>query len=281
MKNSGIYIIKNTQTGSSYVGSAVNIQSRWAAHRHSLRHHKKSPPKLQRAWDKYGEAAFVFDVLATCSKEDLLREEQRWIDALKPRYNTREMAESNFGVKWSDETNSKKGRPNKLLTYDNVTAGLSTMAKKYGLPPSTVSSRLAHGWTVEAALTIPWMSPADKGRKGAKPGTPKLRTAFGKTASMNDLLQEFGSVNLATAQRRLALGWALERAIAEPYQTNAQRGKAVANSATIQLFEFRGEKGSLKKLCEKYGAVSYSVLLSRRTRGWNFERALTTPKVIR
>jgi group I intron endonuclease len=281
MKTSGIYIIKNTVTLSSYVGSAGNIAGRWASHRHSLKHHKKSPPKLQRAWDKYGAEAFVFDVLATCPKEDLLREEQRWINALKPKYNTRATAESNFGVKWPEEINGKKGRPNNILTFDGISAGLSVMAQKFGLPPSTVSSRLSRGWTVEAALKTPWMSPAEKGRKGKKPGKPKMRTAFGKTASMKALLLEFGSVNLAAAQRRLALGWTVERAISEPLQTDAQRGAAVANSPTLQTFEFRGDKGSLKQLCEKYGVVSYGVLLARRVRGWALDRALITPKVTR
>lgn len=62
----GIYEVVNTISGSRYVGSAVCIGQRWKSHRSALRNQKKAPPKLQRAWDKYGEAAFDFRVLEFC-----------------------------------------------------------------------------------------------------------------------------------------------------------------------------------------------------------------------
>jgi len=216
---SGIYIIKNTATCSAYVGSAVNIKGRWASHRHSLRNHKKSPPKLQRAWDKYGEAAFVFDVLATCPKEDLLREEQRWINALKPKYNTRTTAESNFGVKWSDETNAAKGRTKKTLSFRGETLSLTCMAAKYGVTAAALSTRLRRGVELEKALLEPMATYAQRGARGKKPGKPVMRTAFGKTAQLKDLIAEFGVVTYTAAKRRIGLGWDLEKALTTPART--------------------------------------------------------------
>jgi group I intron endonuclease len=60
--NTGIYQILNKVNGKSYVGSAVNIKKRWAVHRHTLRNNKNSP-HLQKAWNKYGEESFEFNVL--------------------------------------------------------------------------------------------------------------------------------------------------------------------------------------------------------------------------
>jgi len=213
---SGIYIIKNTSTGSCYVGSAVNVQQRWRTHRSALQNHKKSPPKLQRAWDKYGADAFSFGMLAVCAKECLLREEQRWINALKPKYNTRATAESNLGVKWSAETNAKKGRTKRELTFRGETLGLKAMAEKYGVTVAALSTRLRRGVLLEKALLEPMATYAERGARGIKRGSPVMRTAFGKTAQLKDLVAEFGAVSYYAAKRRLSLGWPLEKAITQP-----------------------------------------------------------------
>ena len=61
--NSGIYIIKNTINGKFYIGSAVNIKTRWSQHRHQLKHNKHGNRYLQRSWNKHGTENFVFEVL--------------------------------------------------------------------------------------------------------------------------------------------------------------------------------------------------------------------------
>ena len=60
---SGIYRILNTINGKSYVGKSSNIASRWSGHRRSLRKGQHHSNHLQKAWDKYGEGAFVFEIL--------------------------------------------------------------------------------------------------------------------------------------------------------------------------------------------------------------------------
>jgi group I intron endonuclease len=67
----GIYAIRNLFNGKRYIGSTVNLRSRAKAHRTCLRggyHHSK---KLQRAWNKYGENAFVFEVMECCAASRL------------------------------------------------------------------------------------------------------------------------------------------------------------------------------------------------------------------
>lgn len=77
---SGIYVIRNTANGKVYVGSAVNIKGRWAVHKHGLRRGKHHSQRLQRAWNKYGEAAFVLETLELCCVDLLLEREQSYFD---------------------------------------------------------------------------------------------------------------------------------------------------------------------------------------------------------
>lgn len=99
----GIYQITNLRNGKSYVGSAARFNSRWRLHKTQLAEGKHHSVVMQRAWDKYGEAAFEFKRLLVCAKEDLLWYEQRAIDVLKPAYNICKVAGSVLGYRHTDE----------------------------------------------------------------------------------------------------------------------------------------------------------------------------------
>src|SRR5579872_30598 len=90
---SGIYIITNTGTGDCYIGSSTNVEKRLTRHRYMLRlgeHHSKL---LQKAWDQYGEDAFVFDVLEIVPDlNKLVKVEQCYLDERKPTYNPAKIA---------------------------------------------------------------------------------------------------------------------------------------------------------------------------------------------
>lgn len=102
----GIYQITNLRNGKSYIGSAVRFNSRWRLHKTQLSEGKHHSVIMQRAWDKYGEAAFEFKKLLVCAKEDLLWFEQRAIDALKPAYNICKTAGSVLGYRHTPEAKS-------------------------------------------------------------------------------------------------------------------------------------------------------------------------------
>ncbi len=111
-KQSGIYKIENTIDGKCYVGSAVNIKSRWAQHNRHLSRSQHHSIKLQRAWDKYGSESFEFSILEICEpeKEVLLRREQYWIDLLDSAskgYNISPTAGSCQGMTLSEDTKEK------------------------------------------------------------------------------------------------------------------------------------------------------------------------------
>ena len=77
---SGIYRILNTINGKQYIGSSSNLIKRKSAHFRNLRLETHVNEHLQNAFDKYGKQAFVFEILLECSEENLITEEQRFID---------------------------------------------------------------------------------------------------------------------------------------------------------------------------------------------------------
>lgn len=110
---SGIYIILNQENGKYYLGSAVNLQSRWRVHKHHLKNNKHHSQHLQRAWNKYGEKRFEFIPVLKVEREKLLSTEQLLLDTLKPfdgerGYNVSEVAS---GVGLSGKKNPNYGKP--------------------------------------------------------------------------------------------------------------------------------------------------------------------------
>lgn len=114
--DTGIYQIRNLNNGHFYIGSAASFLNRRRQHRHDLRQGKHGNSILQKAWNKHGEKAFVFEKLIACSKDNMLMYEQRALDAMLPYYNICRNARNSLGVKRTDEAKAKigaagKGRP--------------------------------------------------------------------------------------------------------------------------------------------------------------------------
>lgn len=107
-----VYSIQNTVTGRCYIGSTCYKTDRWSKHRNQLRRGEHKNPHLQASWLKHGESAFSFHVLEVVdNEEDLVLREQHWIDATPKRFNIRRFAESNRGIRHSEEHKAKlRGR---------------------------------------------------------------------------------------------------------------------------------------------------------------------------
>lgn len=122
---SGIYRITCIANGRIYIGSAVNIQSRWRIHLHHLRQNKHHSITMQRAWQKYGEEAFTFEVIELVLAPFLLEREQHWLDTLQPfsqhGFNTDRIAGSRYGYAPSPETREKLRKANLGKTYSEET----------------------------------------------------------------------------------------------------------------------------------------------------------------
>src|SRR5260370_31529853 len=108
---SGIYKLSCIPNKRIYIGSAINLQSRKRQHFHELRRNRHCNRHLQRAWNKYGEAAFSFEVLEIVLPISLTAREQYWINLLKPfgrkGFNIAHEAGSHLGIKYSPATKEK------------------------------------------------------------------------------------------------------------------------------------------------------------------------------
>jgi len=110
MATSGIYQIKNTLNNNRYIGSTANIQRRWNAHLNMLRRKHHGNSHLQRAFNKYGEEAFIFEVLEKVEPENLIEHEQYFLDIQKPEYNILLTAGSSLGYRHTEEAKQKSGK---------------------------------------------------------------------------------------------------------------------------------------------------------------------------
>jgi len=115
----GIYQIRHIGSGKVYIGSAVVICTRWYQHRTHLKAGAHRNRKLQRAWDKHGAGAFVFEVLeVVANKEELILVEQEYLDRLQPfgrqGYNLSPTAYSVLGIKHSDESRARHSAASKM-----------------------------------------------------------------------------------------------------------------------------------------------------------------------
>ena len=116
----GIVEIGNNTNNKIYIGSSSFVQSRLRLHKSHLNQNIHSNKHLQSSYNKYGKDSFSFELIEECKIEDLVLREQYWIDLLdacnnKKGYNKRLIAESNNGLKRSEETKrkiseSKKGK---------------------------------------------------------------------------------------------------------------------------------------------------------------------------
>src|SRR5258708_31131791 len=81
---SGIYKITCTTNGRFYIGSSTNLRRRQSHHWSWLRQNRHYNPHMQRAWNKYGEQAFTFEVLELVLPMDPTGREKYWLNKLKP-----------------------------------------------------------------------------------------------------------------------------------------------------------------------------------------------------
>lgn len=124
---SGIYRIVNLNNSKQYIGSTNNFSKRWYTHKLTLKANKHRNKHLQASWNKYGESAFKFEILWYCTKEELIKTEQFFLDKYKEDYgwdnlyNIYPKAYSPLGFIVSKETKKKtiraKERTENLSIY--------------------------------------------------------------------------------------------------------------------------------------------------------------------
>lgn len=140
----GIYRIVNTANGKVYIGSARQFKERWKAHKRSLVTGKHHNTHLQTSFDKYGESAFVFEVLeiTTGTTKERREVEQRYLNE--------------YLSKWEMCYNLDKlvrhGRKSCRTSPKTKAEKISNASRKRWLDPDyrkNVSKAMKAGWTEE------------------------------------------------------------------------------------------------------------------------------------
>jgi len=83
----GVYQIRNLINNKRYIGSTSSsdrggFKRRERDHRSGLHRGRHHSVHLQRAWDKYGAEAFIFEILEICLPARCLKREQHYMDSL-------------------------------------------------------------------------------------------------------------------------------------------------------------------------------------------------------
>ncbi len=154
--NTGVYVIRNFFGGEEYVGSAMQgFSRRWSEH---IRHLKKGDHTnwfLQAAWNHFGHNALQFSILERCPKEDCLRKEQKWMNALKPEYNILKYA----GAPGLGRVQSAQERAQRSIR--STGAGNSFFGKKH-TPETLARLSIVHRGRVTTPETKMKLSEASK-----------------------------------------------------------------------------------------------------------------------
>ena len=110
----------------------------------------------------------------------------------------------------------KPGPPPRLLTCKGQTKSRQEWAQEKGISANTIATRLAMGWSEEAAILTPPGSRRPSGRQG------RLLTFRGRTQSLREWERERGLGRNAIGER-LRKGWSVKEAILTPRQQPWER----------------------------------------------------------
>ena len=75
----GVYKITNQSNGKVYIGQSVEVEDRIYKHKLSLKGNYHKNDHLQKAWNKYGEDSFKFELIKSCKVKYLDRLEKLYI----------------------------------------------------------------------------------------------------------------------------------------------------------------------------------------------------------
>ena len=80
VNSSGIYCIHNIKNNKRYIGQSRHMRDRISQHKSKLNNNHHNNKHLQRAWNKYGEESFKFEIICECPTELLDENEIYFID---------------------------------------------------------------------------------------------------------------------------------------------------------------------------------------------------------
>ena len=139
---SGVYKITNIVTGDFYIGSSKNIKIRWKDHKKpsTWKNNPNNPMYLDM--QKYSVKKFELQILAEVEADKLKETEQKFIETLKPTYNSNrakglDIERYKEHKREYCQQNRKKRKEyqnkyqNQLCCYNGETISLPTLAMRF------------------------------------------------------------------------------------------------------------------------------------------------------
>lgn len=201
----GIYKITNIVNGKVYIGQSINIKARWKDHINTLNRKVSHSILLQRAWDKYKEDSFTFEILELCSEDELDEVEMKYIelyDACNNGYNiesggnsnkylsdsTRQkIKEAHLGLRHSDETKkkmskSRTGKNNGMYGRNHSEESKRKMSEskkgKLGHPSSEKQKDAARRANIGKTISEETRKKISNANKGNVPANKNLKPVY-------------------------------------------------------------------------------------------------------
>lgn len=206
VKICGLYEIINSFTGIRYVGSSSNILHRFHTHRSALKLGKHENAYLQNAWNKYGEEAFVFEIICETTEDNKRVSEQRLLDGAmvsgEKLYNISPIADGGMtGRRHTEESKrkmSEKAKGRKLSEERCRQIAETSRGRKHSEETKAKISAGNKG-VLRSVETLRRMSEAQMGKKRSKQailkwkvtmaGREPTRSNLGKKASLETRLK--------------------------------------------------------------------------------------------
>ena len=224
---SGIYRIKNLETGVMYIGrTAESFASRWGKHRRTLKAGHHDNEHLQRSYDKHGKDAFEYKVLEVIPQGDMT--DQEFTDYLNEReiilidehdthqngYNQTDGGGGLIGHEFSEEHRAKMSRALKGNT--------NSLGHK---PTAETRAKLSKAHKGRA-LSVEHKANISKAKKGRKL-TPEHRANLSK-ANMGYKHTAEARANMSKAQKGKKHPWRTGKKLTPEHRTKlskAHKGK--------------------------------------------------------
>jgi len=257
-----VYSITNTSTNQLYVGSTIClVRKRWNTHKNHLRKNKHANPRLQNSWNKYGEGAFEFTVLAECSREEARILEKEYVERLKPAFNLvpvgalpshkrilseeqKQQLRSRFkGIPLTEEHRRRIAIANTGYRHSEETR--DKMAKR----------KLGTKWSEET-----------RRKRTSLPKRDAFWTFNGETKRFSEW-EKLCGVEANTIRTRVRNGWAAEKVLSPVKFRRKPAPKAF----------FQGVLRTLKE-CAAISGLKESMIRERIYCGWAPEDAVSIPK---
>lgn len=169
----GVYAITQKSTGIVYVGSSVDIAHRWARHRTDLDCNRHHSIWLQRSWNKYGSADFVFSILEQLDSANGLRSKERcWISKFDQTFNSMIPSDSLGVIQHSEETRIKMSESQRRRFKTSPAKQISDKQK--------LQISAAHKGKIVSAESRAKMSASAKARSSSQAMRAKAFLSIGK-----------------------------------------------------------------------------------------------------